>query len=127
MMHTMYRYPKNRTAFETKRTTNGNESLKPQWTLVAAMRQQAMVTHADAPTDRNPVNRKSCQKIGPAKEEQRRNCANVKNGKRHDRHPVGIVGVGMYEGFCGCHINFVDDSLFGYYIDQIISATSLAV
>ena len=62
------------------------------------MRQQAMVTHADAPTDRNPVNRKSRPEIGPAKEEPRGNRADVKNGKRQDRHPVGLLGVGMYEG-----------------------------
>src|ERR1700730_17736257 len=54
MVHAMRGDPENRPAFECQRAAGGQEILNPFRRFESAMREQAMITHADAETSRNP-------------------------------------------------------------------------
>jgi hypothetical protein len=56
------------------------------------MRQQAVVTHANAPAARRPPQQQGDQKRSPAKKEQRRDGANMKERHHRSGHPInGLV------------------------------------
>src|SRR5580658_2878507 len=48
MMDPMRGYPENRSAFQRQRSANREEIFQPLGTFVTAMRQQPVITHADA-------------------------------------------------------------------------------
>src|SRR5262249_61131109 len=55
MMNAVGRDPEERPAFQGQRGTEGQEVLNPLVSLVAAMREQAVKTHADPQASRYPV------------------------------------------------------------------------
>src|SRR5271155_575146 len=54
MMDAMRSHPENRTAFERQRGAQCQKIFHPLGSLVAAMRQQPVVAHADAPASGHP-------------------------------------------------------------------------
>jgi hypothetical protein len=58
MMNAVRRHPENRATFERQRGANRQEVFHPFRGLVSAVRQQAVVTHANAETPGNPPKEK---------------------------------------------------------------------
>ena len=84
-------HPGDGTAFESQRAANGEEILDALGDFVAAMRQQAMIAHADAEAQGNPVERQGHEKGGPAKEEERGHGAGVEHDESYRRDPVDSI------------------------------------
>src|SRR5271156_314619 len=91
MMDAVRGHPENRAALERQRGADGQEVLNPLGSLVAAMRQQAMVAHADAPTAGHPPEQQRNEKRLPGEEKQRDNRADVE--ERHHRGGGPIDGL----------------------------------
>ena len=61
-------HPENRTAFESQRGADGQEIFNPLRSFVAAMREQAMVAHADAPAAGHPPQQQRYEQRFPCEE-----------------------------------------------------------
>src|SRR5580700_3542093 len=68
MMNAVRCHPENRSALERQRGAPGQEVLNPFRRPVAAMREQAVITHSNAETARNPPQENSDEKCRPGKE-----------------------------------------------------------
>src|SRR5262249_2932995 len=77
MMDTVDRYPEVRPALQGQRGAGGQEVFNPLVSLVAAMREQAVIANADPQASRYPVQKHSQRQILPAEHKQRRNGANM--------------------------------------------------
>jgi hypothetical protein len=62
--------------------------LHPPWHLVASVREQAMVTHADSDIDRDYVKSDGHNKRGPAKEEERCDGSYVEENHKDQYQPI---------------------------------------
>ena len=78
MMDAVRRHPENRPAFERERRANGQEILHPLRRLISAMREQPVITHADAQAARNPPQEHRDEQSLPGEKEERRYRAHVK-------------------------------------------------
>src|ERR1700744_1071487 len=88
MMHAMRSHPENWPTLKRHRAARGQKILKPARDLVAAMRQQPMIGHADAYVDREKVHDCRDDEILPRKEEQRRDRPDVEGSHEGARDPV---------------------------------------
>src|SRR5258708_24453994 len=88
VMHAMRGDPENRSALEGERRTGRQEILDPFRGLEAAVREEAMVAHADAETPRNPPQQNRHQERFPAKREECSDGANVKCDHEKRRNPI---------------------------------------
>src|ERR1700733_6106400 len=94
MMNAMRGHPEDWSAFKRQSCAGGEEILDPLRGPVAAMRQQAMVGHADAQASRNPPKKHGHEQSFPGEEEERDNCPDVKQGHKGCSYPVDLVVVG---------------------------------
>src|SRR6266699_1579782 len=78
MVHAMRGDPENRSALEGERAASRQEILNPFWRLEAAVREQAMITHPDAETSRNPPKDEGYQERFPTEHEECSDGADVK-------------------------------------------------
>ena len=96
-MNAVRGYPENRAAFERQRRADGQEIFHPLGSFVSAMRQQAVVSHANAQASRHPPQEHRHQECLPGKEEQRRDGADVKSRHESRCDPVDfVVGSGFH-------------------------------
>src|SRR6267142_2495594 len=77
MMHAMRGHPGNRPAFDRERAAGRQNIFDPFRSFVPAMRQQAVIAHADAETAAHPIRDNSENESFPGEEE-----------KCHNRHDV---------------------------------------
>src|ERR1700686_1274772 len=61
-------YPENRSAFEGQGGTPGQEVLHPLRSFISAMREQAVITHADAEAAGDPPQKNGYEECRPGKE-----------------------------------------------------------
>src|SRR5580698_2152065 len=115
VVHTMCGDPYQRPSFETQRRTYGKGMFQPFWRLVSAMRQQAVIAHADAEVDGNDMQDNQEEKHMPTEEEQRRDCAHVKDEHESEDGPIECARLrGAAEGLrlmllrscVGCRFRF---------------------
>src|SRR5438067_82267 len=83
--------PEYRSAFERERCANGEEIFHPLGSLESAMREQPVISHTDAPSERDPPQEQRYKKYFPAKEKQRGHCANMKEGHEDRGDPVNAL------------------------------------
>src|SRR5882724_1112706 len=87
-MHAMRCYPEERAAFQSQRGADGQEILHPLGSFVTAVREQAVIPHADAEASGNPPQEKShCQPL-PGEHKERNDCAYVECGHETSGHPA---------------------------------------
>src|ERR1700722_12796524 len=86
-------HPENWTAFERHGGAYGHEIFHPLGGLVAAVGQQAVVTHADAHAGGKPPEKHRHEERLPAKEKERSNRADMEDGHEGGRHPLNIASV----------------------------------
>ena len=94
MMDAVRGHPENRAAFQRERGANGQKIFDPLRSLVAAMRQQPVIAHADSQAAGNPVQKQRDEKSLPGEEEQRGDGADVKQHHESGRYPVDFVACG---------------------------------
>ncbi len=88
MMKPMSRHPRDWAAFQRHRSAKGQEIFNGLCNPVRAVSMQAVVTQADAKTDRQPIKKGSDQNRAPGGEKQRRNGARMQNCKRYRGRPI---------------------------------------
>ena len=93
VMDAVRRDPEDGAAFEGERGADRQEIFHPLGSFVAAMREQAVVAHADAEAAGNPPQEKRQKKRLPGEEEQGGNRAQMKQNHDGRREPVHTVGV----------------------------------
>src|SRR5208282_360274 len=91
MMNAMRRHPEDRSAFESEGRTRGEEVFDPLRSLIAAMREQPVVGHADAQAPRNPPQEHRYKESFPGEEEECGNRPDVKQGHKGCGYPVDFV------------------------------------
>src|SRR4051812_40425324 len=80
--------PEDRSALEGQGAAGAEEVLNPLGSFVAAMREQAMVRHADADIDGQEVHHGSHGDVRPGEEEECGDCADVEERHRDSGDPV---------------------------------------
>ena len=70
-------YPEDRAALERERGANGQKIFDPFRNFIAAMREQAVIAHADAEAAGNPPEKNGDEQRLPGKEKQRGDCSDV--------------------------------------------------
>jgi hypothetical protein len=88
MMDAMSGDPEDGTALEGEAATHGDEVLDPLGGSVAAVREQAMVGHADADVDGQEVHDEEDGKIRPGEEEEGGDGSDVEGAHGDGRDPV---------------------------------------
>lgn len=88
MVDPMRAYPRDRSAFERQRAAGRQEILHPLWRLIAPMREQAVVAHADAEAPGDPPQKNSQGQTLPGKKEQSGDCADMKCQHEESRRPI---------------------------------------
>src|SRR5215472_16169176 len=78
MMDTMGCDPKERTALQCECATDGQDTFEPPRCLVPAMREQAVIPHADAPAACDPKQGQCDPKCLPSEKEKRRQRSRMK-------------------------------------------------
>src|SRR5215813_8936195 len=78
MMDTLGCDPKERTALQCEGAADGQGTFEPPRCLVSAMREQAVIPHADATAACNPEQGKCDPKCLPSEKEKRRQCSRMK-------------------------------------------------
>ena len=78
VMDAMRRYPEKRSAFQRQRGAEGDEIFEPLISLEAAMREQPVISNADAQAAGNPPQKQRDEKSLPGKHEKRCDRAYVK-------------------------------------------------
>ena len=91
MMDAVRGDPEDRSAFERERAADRQEIFHPLRSLVAAVRQQAVIAHADAQAAGNPPQEHRDEECLPGEEEQCGDRANVKCGHETRRNPVHFI------------------------------------
>src|ERR1700760_1559000 len=87
-MDTVSGDPGDRTAFESERAAGGQKVLQPDWRLVAAMGEEAMVAHADAEAAGDPVKDDGDGESLPRKHEESGDGADVEQNHETGGGPV---------------------------------------
>ena len=88
MMNAMCGDPEDRSAFESHGSAGCEEVLDPLGCFVAAVREQAMVSHADAYVDREEVHDSCDGDVGPREEEERGDGSYMEDAHRDGGDPV---------------------------------------
>ena len=113
VMHAMRGDPENRSALECERAAGRQEILNPFRRLVAAVREQSMIAHADAETSRNPPQYERYQERFPTEHEECSDGADVKC--EHERGCDPIHGPRKcfidLQGICHCRVLNYDSPL----------------
>src|ERR1700757_105832 len=78
VMLTMRGHPYQRTSFHSRHAANRQKVLKPLGCRVGAMRQQAVITHAESEPAHHPVQEDRGEEPTPSEEEERCHGADVK-------------------------------------------------
>ena len=89
----MRRDPVDRSALQRQRAAEREKVLQPLGHLVAAVRVQAVVAHADAPAHRDPVDDRRDGQVGPRKEERRRDGSDMEERQNRERQHVQVAPV----------------------------------
>ncbi len=92
VMNAVRGHPENGSAFERERPANGQKILDPFRGFVPAMREQAVVAHADAQTAGNPPKHNCREKRLPAKKEKRSHGSNMKRDHEESRDRIHRLG-----------------------------------
>ena len=106
MMNAMRGDPEDRSALERERAAHRQEVLDPLRRLVAAMRQQAVIAHADAERAGDPPQDDRHGDGAGVDEEERGHGADVERGHGDDRDPVELAfgGLAPVERGNGSHV-----------------------
>jgi hypothetical protein len=88
MMDAVCGYPENRATLKRESAAHGDEVFDPLWGLVTAMREQAMVGHADANVDGEEVGDEEGGEVLPGEEEERGDGSDVKEPHGDGGDPV---------------------------------------
>ena len=91
VMDAVRRHPENRTAFKRSGGANRQEILHPFGRLVAAVRQQAMVPHANAQAAGHPAQKHRHRERFPSKEEQSYHGSYMEKEHEDGGYPVNFV------------------------------------
>src|ERR1700733_9102949 len=91
MMNAMRGDPEDWSAFEGERGANRQEIFNPLGSPVSAMRQQAVIAHADAEASRDPPEKDQCEKSFPTEEEKCGDGSDVKQEHERGGNPVDFV------------------------------------
>jgi hypothetical protein len=91
VMDTVGSYPEHRSAFQRGCGAGRHGIFQPLGNLVAAMRQQAVVAHADAHVDRQYIGNDEDGQRTPAEEEERGDRADMKDGQENGGCPGHTV------------------------------------
>src|SRR5271169_4462588 len=83
VMNTMCRDPGDGTAFKGQGTAGGEEIFHPPWSLITAMREQAVIAHTNAEAAGNPPHNHANNQRLPGKKEHGGEGAEMKGD--HDR------------------------------------------
>src|SRR6185369_9092433 len=89
MMQTMCGYPEYRATFQCHGGKNGEQIFNPLGCFIRAMRQQAVITHADTHSAGKPPQNCAERDSLPAEEKQRENGTDMKGSHKEDSDPVG--------------------------------------
>src|SRR5437870_4549365 len=90
VMNAVGRYPENWPAFKGERCANREEILDPLWSLVAAVRKQAVIAHADSQAAGNPPQEHGNEKCLPGKKEDCCDRADVERQHESGCDPVNL-------------------------------------
>lgn len=133
MVNPVRGHPEDRAALKRHGSAGGEEVFDPLGSLVAAMREQAMVGHADADVNCEEVHDRGDGEVGPGKEEESSDGSDVEDRHGDGGDPVdaaflvfashakvfadfflgcGYCGKGRPGGDCGV---FCDDLFGGDY------------
>ncbi len=88
MMHAMRGYPEDGSAFEGEAAAGGDEVFEPARSLVAAVREQAVVGHADADVDSEEIHDEEDGQVRPGEEEERGDGSDVEEPHGDGGNPV---------------------------------------
>src|SRR6266446_299060 len=101
MMNAVRGHPENWSAFESERGADSQKILHPLRRLVAAVREQAMIAHADAQAPRHPPQEHGDEQCLPREEEKRRHSADVKRRHERRRHPIyfAVYRLSFFQAF----------------------------
>ncbi len=91
VMNAMRGHPEDRPAFKRQRSADGEGVLQPLGNLVAAMRQQSVVAHANTDVDRNNIGENGHDQGAPAEIKERDNRADMKDGEEKSRRRGQLV------------------------------------
>jgi len=93
VMHAVSGHPGDRPAFERQRPADRQEVFKPFGRLEGAMRQQAMVAHADPQAEGNPIEGEGRQEGWPGKEERSGQRSQMEEGECDSGPPVDAISL----------------------------------
>src|SRR5260370_25424751 len=91
MMNAMRRHPEERASFQRQGSAYGQKIFDPFVSLVSAMREQAVIAHADAQAAGHPIQKHRQRQIFPAEHEQRSDGANVKRKHEKSGDPASVL------------------------------------
>ena len=94
VMHAVDGDPEDGAAFEGQRAAHGEQILHPLRRFVAAVGQQAVVSHADADASGDPPQHHRDEEGLPGEKEERSDRANVKGDHEDGRDPDDRLGEG---------------------------------
>src|SRR5580692_5009585 len=118
VMNAVRRDPENRSAFERERGADGQEVLHPLRSLVATVREQPMISHADTQAARNPPQEHGDEQSLPCEEEKRRHRAHVKQAHEDRGHPVHFT-VCRLPFFQAFQLHIQSGSSFGWFSNPL--------
>ena len=104
VMNAVRGYPEDRAAFQSERGADRQTIFEPLGSPIAAVRQQAVIAHADSQAARNPVKKERDEKRIPREEEQRRYGADVKQHHEGGSDPIDPAVAGrLFPYVVECH------------------------
>jgi hypothetical protein len=105
MMDSMCCYPGDRPTFERQRTAQSKEVLQPFRCLIAAMREQSVIAHADPQTTGNPPQRNRQDQSLPRKYGQRDDRADMKVNHEQCSRPNNWLSEGLISMRCSAKVD----------------------
>lgn len=112
MVNAVRGHPEDRSALKGHGAAGGHEDLKPAGNAIAAVRQQAVIRHADADIDRQEVHHGEAGNIRPGPEEEGYHSQNMERAEGNGGNPVHLsvlvlaahaeVHLGLLASFYGC-------------------------
>ena len=94
MMHAMSGNPEDGSAFECECAADGEEVLEPSGSFVAAMREEAVVAHADAEASGDPPEKHGDEERLPMKHEERSDSTGMERNHDEEGDPDDGLGKG---------------------------------
>ena len=91
MMNAVRRHPENRPALQSQRGADGQKIFHPLRSLIAAVRQQPVITHANPQAARYPPQKHCDKQRLPGEKEECGNGPNVKRRHEPCRYPVHFI------------------------------------